>query len=57
MKNYYLGIDIGSVAIGTAVIDDDNLVIQSSYTFHKILSSGDGGSADHWCRKIWPRHL
>ena len=35
MKNYYLGIDIGSVAIGTAVIDDDNLVIQSSYTFHK----------------------
>ncbi len=35
MKNHYLGIDIGSVAIGIAVIDDDNLIVQSSYTFHK----------------------
>ena len=35
MKNYYLGIDIGSVAIGIVVIDDSNLVIFHSYTFHK----------------------
>ena len=35
MKNYYLGIDIGSVAIGIAVIDDDNLILHSSYSFHK----------------------
>lgn len=35
MKKNCLGIDIGSVAIGIAMIDGDNRVIHSSYTFHK----------------------
>ena len=35
MKNNFLGIDIGSVAIGIAVIDDQNRIIHTSYTFHK----------------------
>ena len=35
MKDYFLGIDIGSVAIGIAVIDEENRPILTSYTFHK----------------------
>jgi len=35
MKNYFLGIDIGSVAVGIAVIDEKNRIIHSSYNFHK----------------------
>jgi predicted CoA-substrate-specific enzyme activase len=35
MKNYYLGIDIGSVSIAIAVIDDHDRIIHTSYTFHK----------------------
>lgn len=35
MKNNYLGIDIGSVAIGIAVVDENNHIIHTSYTFHK----------------------
>jgi len=35
MKNNYLGIDIGSVAISLALIDEDNRIIHSSYAFHK----------------------
>lgn len=35
MKNNYLGIDIGSVAIGIAVVDENNRIIHTSYTFHK----------------------
>ncbi len=35
MKENYLGIDIGSVAIGIALVDDHNRIIHSSYTFHK----------------------
>ena len=48
MKNYFLGIDIGSVAIGIAVINEENHVIQTSYTFHKgqirehLIKSLDG---------------
>ena len=33
--NNYLGIDIGSVAIGIAVINDNTNLLQSSYVFHK----------------------
>lgn len=35
MENNYLGIDIGSVAIGIAIIDERNRIIRASYTFHK----------------------
>jgi predicted CoA-substrate-specific enzyme activase len=35
MKNNYLGIDIGSVAISTALIDEEKQILQFSYTFHK----------------------
>jgi len=35
MKNNFLGIDIGSVAVGMAVIDEQNRIVHSSYTFHK----------------------
>ena len=35
MKNYYLGIDIGSVSIALSVIDGDGRIITTSYAFHK----------------------
>jgi predicted CoA-substrate-specific enzyme activase len=35
MKNNYLGIDIGSVAVSTALIDEHDGILQTSYTFHK----------------------
>ena len=35
MKNNFLGIDIGSVAVGMALIDEQNRIVHSSYTFHK----------------------
>ncbi len=35
MKNYYLGIDIGSVSIAIAVIDGDGRIFHTSYVFHK----------------------
>ncbi len=35
IKKNYLGIDIGSVAIGIAMIDENNRIIHTSYTFHK----------------------
>ena len=35
MKNNFLGIDIGSVAIGIAVIDDEYRIVHTLYTFHK----------------------
>ena len=35
MKSNFLGIDIGSVAIGIAVIDEQNRIVHSSYAFHK----------------------
>ena len=35
MKNFSLGIDVGSVAIAVAIIDSDNQIIHSAYTFHK----------------------
>ncbi len=35
MKNNYLGIDIGSVAISTALIDGQNRILHTAYTFHK----------------------
>ena len=35
MKNNFLGIDIGSVAVGIAIIDEQNRIVHSSYTFHK----------------------
>ena len=35
MRNNYLGIDIGSVAIGIAMVDEDNRIIHSAYAFHK----------------------
>ena len=35
MKDYYLGIDVGSVSIGIALIDKGNQIIHTSYTFHK----------------------
>ncbi len=34
MKNYYLGIDIGSVAISVALNDDQNRIIHTAYSFH-----------------------
>ncbi|MDD4143680.1 MAG: acyl-CoA dehydratase activase [Prolixibacteraceae bacterium] len=34
MENYYLGIDIGSVAISVAVIDDQNRIKHIVYSFH-----------------------
>jgi len=37
IKKNYLGVDIGSVAIGIAMIDEDNRIISNSYTFHKGL--------------------
>ncbi|MGQ1786011.1 acyl-CoA dehydratase activase [Saccharicrinis sp. GN24d3] len=42
MKNtYYLGIDVGSVAVSTAIIDEQDRIISTRYTFHKgqIVSS------------------
>ena len=35
MKNHFLGIDIGSVAVGIAVIDEQSRIVHSSYNFHK----------------------
>jgi predicted CoA-substrate-specific enzyme activase len=35
MKNNYLGIDIGSVAISIALIDEQSRVLLTSYDFHK----------------------
>ena len=35
MKKSFLGIDIGSVAIAIAIIDDHNRINHTSYTFHK----------------------
>jgi activator of 2-hydroxyglutaryl-CoA dehydratase len=35
MKNIYLGIDIGSIAIAVAIIDENNQISFTSYTFHK----------------------
>jgi predicted CoA-substrate-specific enzyme activase len=35
MKNNYLGIDIGSVAISIALIDEQDQILLTSYTFHK----------------------
>jgi len=35
MIKKYLGIDIGSVAIGIAMIDENNRIIHTAYTFHK----------------------
>ena len=35
MKNYTLGIDAGSVAIAIVLINENNQIIYSSYTFHK----------------------
>jgi predicted CoA-substrate-specific enzyme activase len=35
MKNNFLGIDIGSVAISTALIDEHKRILHSSYSFHK----------------------
>lgn len=35
IKKNCLGIDIGSVAIGIAMIDENNRIIHTSYTFHK----------------------
>jgi predicted CoA-substrate-specific enzyme activase len=35
MKNNFLGIDIGSVAISTALTDEQKRVLHSSYSFHK----------------------
>ena len=35
MNKYYLGIDIGSVAIAIAVIDDREKILHTSYNFHK----------------------
>ena len=34
-KKNYLGIDIGSVAISIAIIDEQSRIIHSSYAFHK----------------------
>ncbi|MBN2215560.1 MAG: hypothetical protein JW723_15100 [Bacteroidales bacterium] len=35
MKKQYLGIDIGSVAIATAIIDESSRIVHTSYAFHK----------------------
>jgi predicted CoA-substrate-specific enzyme activase len=35
LKKYRLGIDIGSVAIAIAILDNDNRIIHTAYTFHK----------------------
>ncbi|HEY3389026.1 MAG TPA: acyl-CoA dehydratase activase [Prolixibacteraceae bacterium] len=35
MENNYLGIDIGSVAIAVAIIDENGRIVRTSYTFHK----------------------
>ena len=34
-RKYLLGIDIGSVSVSLAVIDESNHVVQTAYTFHK----------------------
>jgi activator of 2-hydroxyglutaryl-CoA dehydratase len=35
MKNYCLGIDIGSVTIAIAMMDEHNRIIHTGYSFHK----------------------
>ena len=35
MKNYFLGLDIGSVSISIALIDDKGQIIHTKYDFHK----------------------
>jgi len=35
MKNYRLGIDIGSVAMSIAIADEQNKIIRTGYKFHK----------------------
>ncbi len=35
MKNTYLGIDIGSVAISIALLDEHNRIVRTAYAFHQ----------------------
>lgn len=35
MKNYFLGLDIGSVSISIAITDDESKIIHTKYDFHK----------------------
>ena len=35
MKNYFLGLDIGSVSISLALTDDKGQIIHTKYDFHK----------------------
>ena len=35
MENLFLGIDIGSVAISAALVNEKNEIVESYYDFHK----------------------